>query len=306
MNTMEPSVNIDKDLYPFRNNFAEVNGFPYHYVDEGDKDADPVIMVHGNPTWSFYYRNLIKDLSPRYRTIAPDHVGCGLSGKPGLGQYNFTLVERVDDLDRFIRGLDLQKKITLVVHDWGGMIGLSWARQYADRIGRLVILNTSGFHMPSRKKLPLSLKVGRNTKLGENLILRFNAFGKAANHLCVKRTKLPKKVQKTYLAPYPNRADRWSILRFVQDIPLTPADPSYHTVTMTQKALKLFKDTPTLILWGAKDFVFDETFLDEWREHMPHARIRNFRDAGHYILEDAYPECLAEIKNFLENNPIHH
>lgn len=302
----QPSIELNKELYPFKSQYLDISGLNYHYVDEGHKEADPIVMVHGNPTWSFYYRNLINDLSGSHRTIAPDHIGCGLSDKPDLDTYSFNLIDRVDDLSTFIDSLDLQKKITLVVHDWGGMIGLSWARENLDRIGRLVILNTSGFHLPSRKKMPFTLTLGRNTKIGEKMILGFNAFGRAANHLCVKRKKLSKEVKRHYLAPYPRPEDRHSILRFVQDIPLKPADPSYHIVTQTQKSLKDFSNIPALILWGAKDFVFDETFLDEWREYLPHAQIRNYRTAGHYILEDAYEECLLEIKEFLQKNSIHH
>lgn len=290
---------IDKKQYPFNSNYVALNGLRYHYIDEGNKDAEPIIMVHGNPTWSFYYRNLVKDLSPSYRTIAPDHIGCGLSEKPDPNSYNFDLTDRIDDLSSFVEKLNLERKITLVVHDWGGMIALSWARNNLDKIGRLIILNTSGFHLPAEKKMPFSLNLFRNTKIGARMILNYNAFGRGASHLCVKEKPLSKAVRKSYLAPYKTPKDRHSILRFVQDIPLNPADPSYHIVTLTQKSLKRFKNIPTLILWGAKDFVFDNTFLNEWRQHMPHAEIRNYQKAGHYVLEDAYDECLAEIKAFL-------
>ena len=290
---------VSKDLYPFQGQYLDVDGLKYHYLDEGDKDSEPIVMVHGNPTWSFYYRNLVKRLSPTYRVIVPDHIGFGLSSKPSPLEYGFTLKDRVDDLTRLIESLDLKKKITLVVHDWGGMVGLAWARKRPELIKKLIILNTSGFHLPAEKKLPATLNLGRNTRLGAGLILRANAFTRSANHLCVHRTKLSSKVKQGYLAPHPKWQDRYGILNFVRDIPLKPGDPSYDLVSETQAKLKAFINTPTLILWGAKDFVFDDHFLKEWQERLPKAKVHRISDAGHYVLEDAFEECMGHIEPFL-------
>ncbi|MDH3999398.1 MAG: alpha/beta fold hydrolase, partial [Desulfuromonadales bacterium] len=117
--------------YPFENNFLDLNGLKYHYLDEGQGDV--VVMVHGNPSWSYYYRNLAKALRDDYRVIAPDHIGCGLSDKPGDDAYEYTLRQRVDDLDALLAHLDVNEKITLVVHDWGGMIGMAYAARYPER-----------------------------------------------------------------------------------------------------------------------------------------------------------------------------
>src|SRR5210317_837044 len=156
------------DLYPFENHFLELNGLQYHYLDEGQ--GEPVVMVHGNPSWSFYYRDLAKALRDRYRVIVPDHIGCGLSEKPGDGGYSYTLKQRVDDLESLLEHLDIDERITLVLHDWGGMIGMAYASRYPERIARLVILNTAAFHLPAGKHLPLALKICRDTKLGEFLV----------------------------------------------------------------------------------------------------------------------------------------
>ena len=135
-----------RHLYPFQSHFMDMNGFRYHYVDQGS--GPPVIMVHGNPTWSFYYRNLIQALSPDFRAIAVDHIGCGLSDKPGVTQYGYTLDCRVKDLERFIRRLELKEKITFVLHDWGGMIGIAYALNHLERMDKIILLNTTAFFPP--------------------------------------------------------------------------------------------------------------------------------------------------------------
>lgn len=291
------SLDVSRELYPFKGNFLNIDGLDYHYLDEGD--GEPIVMVHGNPTWSFYFRSLVKGLGPRYRKIVPDHIGCGMSSKPLAGEYGFRLSDRVENLGRLIDSLDLKEKITLVLHDWGGMIGMTWARQNPERIKRLIILNTSGFHLPKTKKLPPTIGICRNTKIGSALVTRVNAFTRAANHLCTTHKKLSQDVKSGYLAPHPHRQDRLAILRFVQDIPLKPGDPSYEVVSETQEKLKLFSKTPTLILWGAKDFVFDDHFLAEWLKYLPQAEVHRFPNAGHYILEDMPDECLELINGFL-------
>src|SRR5205823_3246531 len=111
----------------------------------------PVVMLHGNPTWSFYYRNLVLSLRDSYRTIVPDHIGCGLSDKPDDSRYRYTLESRVTDLEALLEHLGVTCDITLVVHDWGGMIGLAYAVRHPERIRRLVILNTGAFHLPRTK-----------------------------------------------------------------------------------------------------------------------------------------------------------
>ncbi len=285
-----------QQLYPFTSRFFPLDGLKYHYVDEGQ--GEPILLVHGNPTWSFYYRNLIQALKDRHRMIAPDHIGMGLSSKPGKDDYGFRLIDRVDNLSRFMDHLAINEPITLVVHDWGGMIGLTWARKNLSRIKRLILLNTSGFHLPDKKKLPLSLKICRNTHLGTGMVLGLNSFTHAANRWCsVKGLSLD--VKKGYLAPHPTWHERLAVLKFVQDIPLSSADPSFAIVTETQASLRKMQHIPTLVLWGAKDFVFDDDFYSEWREYLPKAEFHYIRDAGHYVLEDNFEFCLEKITAFL-------
>jgi haloalkane dehalogenase len=261
-------------------------------------------MVHGNPTWSFYYRNLVNLLKGEYRCIVPDHVGCGYSDKPGDDQYTYTLERRIDDLEALLDHLGVTEDVTLIVHDWGGMIGMGWASRVPDRIARLVILNTAAFHLPQSKAFPAALKLGRNTGLGAFLIRAFNAFCVSASRVCVKRKPLSKEVKQGYLEPYNSWKNRIAVARFVQDIPLTPGDPAYAVVDEVEKGLHRFKDRPMMICWGSQDFVFSDHFLEEWIKHFPDAEVHRYAEYGHYILEDAAEEVANHIQAFFQKHPI--
>ncbi|MGL1956158.1 MAG: alpha/beta fold hydrolase [Colwellia sp.] len=284
-------------LFPFKRNFIDRNGHQYHYVNEGQ--GEPVVMVHGNPSWSFYYRNLVSALSANHQCIVPDHIGCGFSDKPDDQQYDYTLVKRIDDLEALLEHLAIRENITLVVHDWGGMIGLGYAQRYPERIKRLVILNTAAFHLPKTKKFPLALWLGRNTLLGAFLVRGFNAFSSVASYIGVKRKSMPSAIRQAYVAPFNSWKNRISTLRFIQDIPLKPQDRNYQLVTEIAENLANFTALPTLICWGLKDFVFDKHFLRVWQTHLPQAQVHEFADCGHYILEDASDEVVPLISQFL-------
>ncbi len=257
-------------------------------------------MVHGNPSWSFYYRNLVKGLSSHHRCIVPDHIGCGFSDKPADDRYDYTLSRRVADLERLLDTLVPEGKITLVVHDWGGMIGMTWAVRHPERIARLVILNTAAFPLPELKPFPLALRICRNTALGALLIRGFNAFAKGAALVGCKLNPLSARLRRLYCLPYDSWQNRIATLRFVQDIPLIPGDRGYEIVCKTAEGLEQFRQLPMLILWGEKDFVFDRHFLAEWERRFPAAEVHSWRDGGHYILEDLKEEAITLIAAFLE------
>jgi len=289
-------------LYPFTGAFHDVNGHKLHVLDEGE--GDTLVMLHGNPTWSFYFRNLVLGLRGRHRVIAPDHIGCGLSDKPDEKSYDYTLRRRVDDLADVLEQAGVRGRITLLMHDWGGMIGMAYATRFPERIGRLVLLNTAAFHLPKAKKLPFSLWLCRRTPLGDMLIRDTGFFTSVLARWAVCRP-MAQPVREGYLLPYRAAQDRTGLLRFVQDIPLQPGDPSYDLVSEVQAKLPSFRDVPTLILWGERDFVFDHHFLDAWRQFLPQAEVHRFPDAGHYVLEDAGAEILPLIDAFLERHPVH-
>lgn len=293
-------MNLDS-LFPFKRNFLDLNGQKYHYLNEGS--GDPVVMLHGNPSWSFYYRNLVTALSSQYQCIVPDHIGCGLSDKPADKDYDYTLKQRIDDLDTLLTQLNITDNITLVVHDWGGMIGMGYAARYPARIKRLVILNTAAFNLPKSKKFPIPLWICRNTYLGTVLVRGFNAFSSIASYVGVKCKAMPKAIRAAYVAPFNSWKNRISTLRFVQDIPLLPQHRNYQLVENIGQSLQQFQHIPTVICWGLQDFVFDSYFLDVWKQKMPHAQVYEFADCGHYILEDASNDVINIIENFMKKNP---
>jgi pimeloyl-ACP methyl ester carboxylesterase len=290
-----------RDLYPFESHYFARSGLRYHYVDEGQ--GDPVVMVHGNPTWSFYYRRLAEALRGTHRVVVPDHIGMGLSDKPSDDRYTYRLASRVDDLEALIEHLGLTEKVTLVVHDWGGAIGLGWAARHPERVKRLVILNTAAFPMPAERRLPWQLAIIRNWSFGGWAVQAFNAFALPASFIAVK-AGMRSAVRRAYLAPYDSWSNRLATRRFVEDIPLVPTDPSYDALIEAHRGLANFRQTPALICWGLADFVFDAGYLEMWERELPTAEVHRFPAAGHYVLEDAADDIVPLVTSFLQRNPI--
>jgi haloalkane dehalogenase len=284
----------------YRGRFLDISGFGMHYRDEGS--GPPVVCLHGNPTWSYMFRDVIAELRSHHRVIAPDHIGCGLSDKPSASSYPFTLRRRIDDLDELLNSLLPTGKLSLLLHDWGGMIGMAWAVDHAERIDKLVVMNTAAFPLPAGKKLPGSLRIGRMPMLGQLLIQGLNLFCRGAAAHCVVRQPLRPDVRALYLAPYNTWRNRTAVERFVRTIPVQSTDAGYDIVAHTEQNLRNLAGRPMLLAWGMKDFVFDADFLRTWRRHFPHAEVCAVADAGHYLLEDAGTEILPRIVTFL-NRP---
>jgi pimeloyl-ACP methyl ester carboxylesterase len=291
--------NIAKNLYPFDSHFLELGPLRLHYVDEGSGEV--VVAVHGNPTWSFYYRELIKDLRTDHRVIAPDHMGCGLSDRPDDDAYSYSLERRVADFETLMDRLELDD-VNLVVHDWGGAIGCAWAGRNPERVKRLVILNTGAFHLPASKPLPWQLRLVRDTPLGSVLVRGLNAFARGATRFGCTRREMPQEIRDAICAPYDSWENRRAVLRFVQDIPLAPGDRGYDLVTEIAGNLPKLAGKPILICWGDKDFVFDHHFLAEWMKVFPDAELHRFADGGHYILEDYADEIVPLVREFVTRN----
>jgi haloalkane dehalogenase len=291
-----------KKEYPFNGKRRDIKGLSCHYLDEGE--GMPVVMVHGNPSWSFYYRNLVLVLRDRYRCIVPDHIGCGFSDKPGDDRYDYTLSRRVDDIEELLEQLGVTENITLVVHDWGGMIGMAYAVRHPERIKRLVVLNTGAFHLPKAKPFPLALRFCRDTPLGALLVRGFNAFSVGASYVGCKRNPMSDTLRTLYQLPYDSWKNRIATLRFVQDIPLSPGDRGYDLVGSVADGIGQFSNLPMLICWGELDFVFDRHFLAEWQQRFPAAELHRYPDCGHYILEDAKEEVMPLISAFLDRTAV--
>jgi pimeloyl-ACP methyl ester carboxylesterase len=289
-----------QSLLPFESHFLDRNGHQLHYINEGQ--GEPVVMVHGNPSWCYYFRNLVSALSANHQCIVPDHIGCGISDKPNDPDYDYTLNNRIDDLEALLDSLGITENITLVCHDWGGMIGTGFAARHPQRIKRLVYLNTAAFHLPQSKPFPWALWICRETLLGTLLVRGLNAFSSAASYVGVKRKPMDKTIREAYVAPFNSWKNRISTIRFVQDIPLKPGDRNFDLVTDIGDSLAKFSNVPTLICFGLQDFVFDKHFLAEWRVRMPHAEVHEFEDCGHYILEDASDDVIELIQGFIKQH----
>ncbi len=302
--------------YPFEPRAFEARpGITMSYLDEGPRDGDVVVMLHGNPSWSYYWRRLVlglRDPAPgkAYRCIVPDHVGMGLSDKPddraaATPRYDYTLQSRIDDLQALLRhaGVDDATPVTLVVHDWGGMVGFGWALSHSTQVERLVILNTAAFPMPAAKRFPWRLALGRDSRVGGWLIRRYNLFARGAARFGTTR-KLPREVREAYAGVYAGWDNAISTLRFMQDIPLREGDRAWPLLVRSGETLPRYADRPAFIGWGLRDFVFDRHCLDVFRAALPQAEVHAFDDAGHYVMEDKHEVLVPAIRAFLDANPL--
>ena len=278
-------------LYPFEPKRFDTGRGVMSYLDEGQGD-EAVVMVHGNPTWSFFYRNVVLGLRGKMRCIVPDHLGCGLSDKPQ--DFDYTLGEHTKNLRALLDSLKL-KRIHLIVHDWGGPIGLGAALQKPEQLGRIVITNTAAF---ADTVVPWRIRLCRAPVIGEWLVRGLNGFAGPATWMAVTKPLRPE-VKRGYLYPYNNWAHRIATHRFVVDIPSGRGTASDRALAEVENKLPLLRDRPVTILWGGQDFCFSRHYYNRWRELLPEARATCLEDAGHYLLEDAPEDCLAEIHRHL-------
>ncbi len=280
--------------YPYIENTLQIGGLKYNYVDEGKKDSPVVIMLHGNPTWSFYYRNVVEHLKTDYRCIVPDHIGCGLSDKPQ--DYTYTLEDHISNVLKLIEYLEI-KEFSLIVHDWGGAIGMGVATRLKERVKNITLLNTAAYRS---QDIPFSISICKLPFIGEKIVRHFNGFAWPATFMAVE-TPLSSTVKAGYLAPYNNYTNRIATARFVKDIPLTENHVSYQTLKEIEESLKDV-GCPKQFLWGKKDFCFNDKFLKRWKEFYPNSKYVEYEDAGHYVIEDKRAECLSEIRSFLDEH----
>ena len=272
--------------YPFEGkNFSQPAGV-MHYVDEGA--GRPVLFVHGNPTWSFYWRAALRALQGTHRVIAADHLGCGLSAKPQ--DWSYRLADHVDNLERLVLALDL-RDITLVVHDWGGAIGLGVATRHPDRFRDFVITNTSAFRAD---KIPFRIAMCRTPVLGEMAVRGLNGFAAAAVFMATERGLSPA-ARAGLLAPYDSWQSRIATHRFVLDIPMNEGHPSWNTLAAIEACLPGLADKPMRLVWGERDWCFTPWFRTEFERRFPAAQSFPLPNAGHYVLEDEPDEVVRHI-----------
>ena len=289
---MEP---IASDLLTYESKAVSAGPFEMRYLDEGIGD-ETLLCIHGNPTWSFYYRGVIDRFRSSFRVVAVDHVGCGRSDKPSRSEFAYRLSDHRDNLVSLIDQLDL-RRVTLIAHDWGGAIGLASVVARADRFKRIVLLNTGAFPPPY---VPLRIAALRIPLLGSLAIRGFNAFAGPAVRMAMSRNRMEDAVAAGLLAPYDSWKNRVAIDSFVRDIPLSTRHPTFETLRRLEQDLKALPPMPKLLVWGMKDWCFRPECLRRLQQIWPDANAVEIEDAGHYVLEDAPQETLDAIGTFIE------
>jgi len=278
-----------RKIYPFVPRQLAVPGGNLAYVDAGD--GPPVLFLHGNPTWSFLWRHAILDLRGRRRCVAPDHLGMGLSDRLPASAPPLRLVDHIGNVERLVDHLGW-KRFDLVVHDWGGAIGFGYARRHPERIGRIAVTNSAAFYAG---RIPTRIAWCRRGALGRFLVQGLNAFAGLAPVMGVVQP-LPPEIVKGYRWPYRDWHSRRAIADFIADIPLEADHPTRPELEAIERALPQFRDHPMTLLWGGRDFCFNDAFLAAWQQHFPGAAVHRFATAGHLVLEDA---GLEELGRFL-------
>jgi cis-3-alkyl-4-acyloxetan-2-one decarboxylase len=281
-----------RDLYPFQSRYLNIGPHRLHYLDEGS--GQPLLFVHGNPTWSFYWRNLILGLQGEFRCVAVDHIGCGLSDKPQ--DYPYTLQRRIDDLVQVVNQLDLTGA-TLLAHDWGGAIGLGTVQRLPERFTRIVLFNTGAFPPPF---VPWRIAACRLPVVGTVAIRALNGFARAALTMAVEKPeRMTADVRAGLVAPYDNWANRVAVDRFVKDIPFSPRHPTWQTLERIEAGLDSVASRPIQLIWGMRDWCFRPECLERFIRHWPHADVQRLEDCGHYVVEDAHERIVPLVREFL-------
>ncbi len=292
-------------LWPYEPRWFETPEGRLHYVDEGPRDGRPVVLVHGNPTWGFLYRNFIGPLvAAGHRAIVPDHLGFGRSDKPNRPDF-YRVPEHARRFDALLESLDLSGAV-VVAQDWGGPIALSWAVAHPERVAGLFVLNTFAHRPPGKVSLPLPLRLFRMPGVGEIMVKGLGLFHRAFlfGVGMVHRERLTADMRRAYLAPHPTWASRVGVLVFPREIPAGPVGPIADLGGRVEQGLeRFFRDRPVRIIWAMKDVAFTPAMLDIWRRTLPNAEITRLDDAGHYLQEDAHEAIAPELLRFLATLP---
>ncbi len=297
-----------RKLYPFSSHWADLSAGRMHYLDEGPasaskSDAETLLFVHGNPTWSFHWRRLITAFSPGYRCIAPDHIGCGLSEKPSRF---LKLDDHIQNLCDLVDQLKLDR-ITLVAQDWGGAIGLGAMLRLQGRLQHIVLFNTGAF---TPRYIPWRIRACRWPVIGRLAVQGANTFSLAALRMTLARKPhLESNVAAGYLAPYDTWQHRQGIYGFVRDIPSPHAEHNIdrqgetnstaRTLAAIERDLPQLADRPSCLVWGMRDWCFRPDCLDRFLQAWPNAEAHRLADVGHWVAEDAPDDAQSIVANFL-------
>ncbi|KLU02449.1 Haloalkane dehalogenase-like protein [Rhodopirellula islandica] len=307
-------TNLASDLFPHPSSEFSIDGHTLRYIDtaaeakfagsevekpdsgaEKQSDLPTFVCVHGNPTWSFYYRRIIERYGKQQRVIAVDHIGCGRSDKPSAEDFPYTMAAHRDNLIRLVDELDL-KNVILIAHDWGGAIGLSAMHARRERLAGIGLLNTAAFPPPY---MPQRIAACRMPLLGTPAVRGLNLFARAAITMAMSRTKMKPDVAAGLLAPYDSWKNRVAIDRFVRDIPLNDSHPTMKTLRQLESDLPDLASLPISLIWGMKDWCFRPECLRRFEAVWPDAEVTELATTGHYVIEDSPEETLQAIDSLL-------
>ena len=290
--------------WPYTPHWFDTADGRLHYVDEGPRTARPVVMLHGNPTWGYLYRNFIPPLvGAGFRAIVPDHLGFGRSDKPDDPKL-YRIHRHAARLAALLEALDL-RQVTVVPQDWGGPIGLAWAARHPERIRSLAILNTVAHRPPRNVPIPLPLQLFRAPGTGEVLVKGMHAFVRFFLFQAgvVHRERITAQVRAAYLAPHPTWSSRTAVLVFPREIPSGPAGRVSDFLAAVHEGMVAQKDKPVFIAWAMKDPAFTPEYLTNlWLRDYPRAEVLRLEDAGHYLQEDAHERIVPALVDFLRRN----
>ena len=290
-------------LWPFEPRWFDTPDGRMHYIDEGPADHPAVVLLHGNPSWGFLYREFVVALvEAGYRVVVPDHLGFGRSDKPA-GPERYRIPRHVARLDALLESLDL-REATLVPQDWGGPIGLPWAVAHPQRVRGLFILNTAAHRPADDVGIPLPLRLFRMRGVGEVMVQGLGLFHRAFLFRAgvVHRNRLTPEIKRAYLAPHPTWASRTGVLVFPREIPAGPGEEPWASFATQLEAgmERELRGKPVQLVWGMRDPGFPPRWIDEmWLRTFPDATIVRLDDAGHYLQEDAYERIVPELLRFL-------
>ena len=279
-------------VLPFQSRFVTVAGHKMHYIDEG---AGPVVLcLHGNPTWCYFYRNLVRELRSSFRVIAPDFLGCGLSDRtPGT---RFKAIDRINQLEEFVETLGIDR-FSIVMHDWGGPLGTGFILRRLDKVDRVVYLNTT---LTETEALPGFIKLAATPVIGKLFTRHTDTFVRLTTAMGMgAHTRLTPEVKDGYRAPYTTRQRRDAIWDFVEDIPFDASHPTYQQMVEIAAGLPKVAEKPVKIVWGLQDPCFHREMLSKVAAHFPKAELLEIPEASHLVLDDAPKVAIPAIQEFL-------
>lgn len=274
-----------RELFPYTSRFFSVGKHRLHYVDEGQGPV--LLLMHACPLWAFSFREVIRTFSSDYRVIALDQMGFGLSDKPA--DFDYRLEMHADHLEMFVHSLGLTD-ITLIMHGRGSTIGMAYAVRNPDNIRAFVTLNAMGF---TGFFLPLRLQVCRLPWLGAKIVLGLDLLTREFR-------RYPEAVRDAYSLPFPDRASKISLVRFIEDIPCVPEDDSAQSMLEVETSLWMLREKPASIIWAGKDWLYTKRSFRAWTKYFPEAEVHMIENAGRYIQEDAPDELISLLRDFLE------